>query len=84
MTARRTHISLKEIRRYELLNTRVCDLPLKIEGPLRDCILAHYRELQARKIRFRPRFYLGAEIEDGWGCVDGTICIEVPFAHAPM
>lgn len=79
MTAKRVVKSLKEIRQYELLNTRVCDLPHKIEGTLRDCILAHYRELDARKIKFRPRFYLGADIVDGWGCVDGTICIEVPF-----
>ncbi|MCX6356268.1 MAG: putative zinc-binding metallopeptidase, partial [Candidatus Aureabacteria bacterium] len=41
--------------------------------------LEHYAELKRRKIRFRPRFYLGADIEDGWGCVNGTICIEIPF-----
>ena len=72
----------EEIRRYELLNTRVCDLPLKIEGVLRECILELFRELKRRKIRFRPRFYLGTELDDGWGCVDGTVCIEIPFYMA--
>jgi hypothetical protein len=69
----------KEIRQYELLNTRLCDLPLQIEGVLRRCILRLFKELDRKKIKFHPRFYLGTEIDDGWGCVDGTICIEVPF-----
>ncbi|MDD5555800.1 MAG: hypothetical protein PHN82_00970 [bacterium] len=79
MSAKKVQKSVRQIRRYELLNTRVCDLPLKIEGTLRICILELYRELRRKGIRFRPRFYLGADIGDGWGCVDGTICIEVPF-----
>lgn len=79
MMTLRTIKSLKEIRQYELLKTRVCDLPLKIEGVLRDCILEHYGELKKRKVRFRPRFYLGSDVGDGWGCVDKTICIEIPF-----
>lgn len=71
--------AFKEFRQYELLNTRVCDLPLKIDGLLRDCVLELYRELKRKRISLRPRFYLGAELDDGWGCVDGTSCIEVPF-----
>jgi len=79
MTAKCIKKSIEELKRYELLSTRVCDLPLKIEGVLRDCILEHYDELRAKGIRFRPRFYLGAELDDGWGCVNGTICVEIPF-----
>lgn len=79
MAAGKNNKALKEFRQYELLNTRVCDLPLKIEGVLRDSVLELYRELKRKKIKFRPRFYLGAELDDGWGCVDGTSCIEVPF-----
>jgi hypothetical protein len=79
VTNRTKSKAFKEFRQYELLNTRVCDLPLKIDGLLRDCILQLYKELKRKKIVFRPRFYLGAELDDGWGCVDGTCCIEVPF-----
>ncbi len=78
--AKRSKIkTFEEIRQYELLNTRVCDLPLRMEGVLRDCILELYGDLKKKKIKFRPRFYLGAELDDGWGCVEGTCCIEIPF-----
>lgn len=82
MAAKKRLKTTDEIRRYELLNTRVCDLPLKFEGVLRDCLLQLYRELKKKKMKFRPRFYLGTEMDDGWGCVDGTICIEIPFFMA--
>ena len=71
--------TFEEIRQYELLNTRVCDLPLRIEGLLRVCILELFKELKKKKVKFRPRFYMGAELDDGWGCVEGTCCIEIPF-----
>lgn len=79
MAAKGIRKSIQEIRRYELLKTRVCNLPLKIEGLLRECILEHYEELAKRKIRFRPRYYLGADVDDGWGCVNGAVCVEIPF-----
>jgi len=79
MTAKSIKKSIEEIKRYELLSTRICNLPLKIGGVLRECILEHYEELKKKNIRFRPRYYLGADIDDAWGCVNETICVEIPF-----
>jgi len=65
-----------ETTRYELLNTRICDLDLRIEGsPLEPLVQRLYRELERRRLRFRPRVYL----TDGWGCPDRVPVIGVPF-----
>jgi hypothetical protein len=65
-----------ETVRCELLNTRISDLRLHIEGsPLEPYVQRLYRELEAKKIRFRPKVYL----TDGWGCPDRTPVIGVPF-----
>jgi Putative zinc-binding metallo-peptidase len=62
--------------RYELLNSRVCDLGLQIEGsPLEQYTQRLYRELASRALKFRPEFYLS----DGWGCPDEVPVIGVPF-----
>ena len=65
-----------ETVRCELLNTRIPDLRLHIEGsPVEPYVQRLYRELEAKKIRFRPKVYL----TDGWGCPDRTPVIGVPF-----
>lgn len=65
-----------ETIRFELLNTRICDMELKIEGSLLDQYTQKlYRELDAKGIRFHPEIYLS----DGWGCPDGVPVIGVPF-----
>jgi hypothetical protein len=65
-----------ETIRCELLNTRISDLHLRIEGsPVEPCIRRLYRELEAKGIRFKPKVYL----TDGWGCPDRTPVIGVPF-----
>lgn len=65
-----------ETIRYELLNTRICDLNLRIEGsPLQPLIQRLYRELERRHLQFRPPVYL----TDGWGCPDRVPVIGVPF-----
>ena len=62
--------------RYELLNTRICDLGLKIEkSPLELHIKRFYRELDRHGLRFRPDMYL----TDGWGCPDQVPVIGIPF-----
>ena len=62
--------------RYELLNTRICDLGLAIEGspvePLVDRVCA---ELAAKGLKYRPRFYL----TDSWGCPDKVPAVGIPF-----
>jgi hypothetical protein len=52
------------------------DLGLKIEGTPLEPVLARFvHELEAVKLKVRPRFYLSTE----WGVPDGTIAIAVPF-----
>jgi hypothetical protein len=66
-----------ETVRYELLNTRLCDLDLHIEGsPVDPHIQRLYRELRAKKLYgFEPPFYL----TDGWGCPNEVPIIGIPF-----
>jgi hypothetical protein len=65
-----------ETVRRELLNTRISDLNIHLEGsPLEPLVRKLQRELEAKKLRFRPRFYL----TDSWGCPDRTPVIGVPF-----
>ena len=62
--------------RYELLNTRVSDLKLKIEGsPVEPMIRQVQRELAAKGIKFMPTFYL----TDSWGCPDEVPAVGIPF-----
>ncbi|MEN6560284.1 MAG: putative zinc-binding metallopeptidase [Acidobacteriota bacterium] len=65
-----------ETVRFELLKTRVSDLPLAIEGsPLERFVGRLRREMEAKKLRFKPEVYL----TDSWGCPDRTPVIGVPF-----
>jgi hypothetical protein len=54
-----------ETVRLELLNTKVSDLGLRVDGsPVEPYTRRLLRELESRRIRFRPEFYLS----DVWGC----------------
>lgn len=65
-----------ETVRYELLQTRICDLGLQIEGtPVEKHIERLYRELAAKQLIFRPKVYLS----DDWGCPDEVPVIGIPF-----
>jgi len=65
-----------ETIRYELLNTRICDMGLQIEGsPVEPFIRRLYRELELRRFCFRPICYL----TDSWGCPDEVPVIGIPF-----
>jgi hypothetical protein len=65
-----------ETVRYELLNTRVCDLQLRLEGsPLDTPTRRLLRELADKRIAFKPQFYL----TDSWGCPDKVPVIGIPF-----
>ena len=61
----------------EILNKRICDFDLHIEGePLENVIERFRRELAERGItRLLPAFYLS----DEWGVSDGTVAIAIPF-----
>jgi hypothetical protein len=65
-----------ELPDQELLELRLCDLGLKIEGSvLDDRISRLYDELEYRHLRFRPHFWLSEE----WFSPDGTPGIAIPF-----
>jgi hypothetical protein len=59
-----------------LLDVRLCDLPLKLEGSsVADRVIQLYHELDYRRLLFRPHFWLS----DEWFCPDGVTGIAVPF-----
>ncbi len=65
-----------ETIRFELLNTRICDLELKIknsflEGPVNRLV----HEIERKGLKFRPAFYL----TDCWGCPNEIPVIGIPF-----
>jgi hypothetical protein len=61
----------------QILNTRICDLGLAIEGSAVEKFVQQlYRELEQKKIaKFRPAVYL----TDEWGCPSGEPIIGIPF-----
>jgi hypothetical protein len=58
-----------------LLDVRMSDLPLTIEGALADRIHQFRAELESRGLRFPLHFYLS----DEWFTPDGAAAIAVPF-----
>ena len=65
-----------ETVRYELLNSRICDLGLQIEGsPVEPFVGRLHRELEKKGFDFLPECYL----TDSWGCPDGVPIIGIPF-----
>lgn len=64
------------MRDDELLDLRLCDLPLRIGGTnLEERIRRLYAELNARGIRFKPHVWLGEE----WFSPDAVPGIAIPF-----
>ncbi len=60
----------------ELLDVRLCDLNLKVEGTiLTDRIRQVQHELNERNLRFCPHYWLS----DEWFCPDGIPGIAIPF-----
>lgn len=76
MVNRRQSIDLDNISEDDLLNTRICDLPIGIEGTwLAECIQQLYAELEKNGIHFRPECYLA----DEWLTPEKETCIGIPF-----
>jgi hypothetical protein len=64
------------MRDEELLDLRLCDLPLRIRGTiLEERIKRLYEDLNASGIRFKPHVWLGEE----WFSPDGVPGIAIPF-----
>jgi hypothetical protein len=71
-----TLVNSWETIRFELLNSRIHELGMQIEGsPLEPFTRRLYRELEAKGLTFQPDFYL----TDGWGCPDEVPIIGIPF-----
>lgn len=67
---------LAELTDEQLLDLRFCDLDLVIEGtPLENRIAQLERELEAKRIQFRPHFWLSEE----WFTPDGVPGVAIPF-----
>lgn len=78
-----SRIDLANISEEELLNLRIKDLPLKIEGTwLADCVKELYQELDSKGIKFKPVCYLA----DEWFSPDQDPQIGIPFflAHPAL
>jgi hypothetical protein len=65
-----------ETVRCELLNTRICDMGLRIQDSLLEVYVNRLvKEFESKGLRFRPKFYLS----DSWGCPDRVPVIGIPF-----
>ncbi|MDD4019012.1 MAG: hypothetical protein PHV28_13840, partial [Kiritimatiellae bacterium] len=72
----RSVINAWETVRYELMNTRISDLSLRIEGsPVETYVLRLKNEFAERRFTFVPSFYL----TDSWGCPNEVPVIGIPF-----
>jgi hypothetical protein len=69
-------VNLETIPEEELLDLRICSLPLQVEGTWLEARVAQlYRELKAKGIVFEPRCYLA----DEWLTPEGEPVIGIPF-----
>jgi hypothetical protein len=69
-------LDLSNICEEDLLNLRIKELPLNIEGTwLSDCVKELYQELEGKGIKFKPVCYLG----DEWFTADQEPEIGIPF-----
>lgn len=67
---------LADLSDDELLDLKFCDLGLTIEGtPLEQRIEQIHRELEQKKVGFRPHFWLSNE----WFTPDGVPGVAIPF-----
>ena len=69
-------INLAKLSEEAILNLRICDLPLWIEGTwLDDCVNELYRELDSKGVKLKPQCYLA----DEWLTPDKEPVIGIPF-----
>ena len=67
---------LNRLSEEELLETRICDLGVRVEGtPLEDRVQRLYEELESRDVRVRPHVWLS----DDWFTPDGVTGVAIPF-----
>jgi hypothetical protein len=67
---------VREVGLQKLLQTRICDLTLKVEDVLFDCLAQVTSELRSKGISFIPAYYLG---DDDFWTADRATSINVPW-----
>jgi hypothetical protein len=68
--------TLDRMTEEQLLDMRLCDLPLSIAGTLLEArVVRLYRELRVRGLRFKPHTWLSEE----WFTPDGVSGFAIPF-----
>ncbi len=68
--------SLARVAEAELLETRLCDLDLELQGTwLEDCVADLYASLARRELAFRPHVWLSSD----WFSPTGVPGIAIPF-----
>lgn len=70
------NLDLSKLSEEELLNLRVCELPLSLEGTwLEDCVAELCQELKNKGFSFKPLCYLA----DEWLTTDKEPVVGIPF-----
>jgi hypothetical protein len=67
---------VREVGQQKLLTTRICDLDLRPEGTLAECVEQVIGELRNKGITFVPAYYLG---DDDFWTADRAVSVNVPW-----
>src|SRR4051812_32216123 len=67
---------LREVGQQKLLATRICDLELRPEGTLAECVEQVIGELHDKGITFVPAYYLG---DDDFWTADRAVSVNIPW-----
>jgi hypothetical protein len=67
---------VREVGQQRLLATRICDLELRPDGTLAECVEQVIGELRAKGITFVPAYYLG---DDDFWTADRAVSVNVPW-----
>jgi hypothetical protein len=67
---------VREVGLQKLLSSRICDLTLKVEDVLFDCLAQVTSELRTKGITFIPAYYLG---DDDFWTADRATSVNVPW-----
>jgi hypothetical protein len=67
---------VREVGMQKLLATRICDLRLRPEGTLAECVEQVIGELNDKGITFVPAYYLG---DDDFWTADRSVSVNIPW-----
>jgi hypothetical protein len=67
---------VRQVGQQKLLSTRICDLDLRPEGTLAECVEQVIGELRDKGITFVPAYYLG---DDDFWTADRAVSVNVPW-----